>query len=169
MFHRRNPKEYSFNLVIRRFLSSFHLFFFREIYIVMRYDAQNQKYIRTNPGFGLGVKVFSFLNLYSPWFKNLKQYLHHFGEPNIHMNAKRLIWFHIYHVKNTIPQFKVHREEYGIESIREKPILDKTYGASGKVSVLNVTRYHQCTNLGALSFSSRIFVIIDHCYERELE
>lgn len=23
----------------------------------MRYDAQNQEYIRTNPGFGLGVKV----------------------------------------------------------------------------------------------------------------
>lgn len=32
----------------------------------MRYDAQNQKYIRTNPGFGLGVKVYSFFNLYSP-------------------------------------------------------------------------------------------------------
>ena len=44
----------------------FLAYFFREIYIVMRYDAQNQKYIRTNPGFGLGVKVFSFLNLYSP-------------------------------------------------------------------------------------------------------
>merc|ERR1712126_405102 len=52
-------------------------------YEVMRYDAQNQEYIRTNPGFGLGVKV--------------------------------------------------HREEYGFESIREKPILDKTYGSSGKI------------------------------------
>ena len=61
-----------------------------------RYDAQNQQYYQTNPGFGLGVKVF--------------------------------------------------REDYGIDSIPEKPLLDKTYGATGKVSIKSLletlqTRY----------------------------
>ena len=68
----------------------------------MRYDAQNQKYIQTNPGFGLGVKVYTFLNLYSPWYENSKQYLHLFDLQYLQINEERLIWFHRYHVNNTI-------------------------------------------------------------------
>ena len=33
---------------------------------------------------------------------------------------------------------KVFREDYGIDSIPEKPLLDKTYGASGKVRIISL-------------------------------
>ena len=78
-----------------------------------RYDAEQQKYFHTNPGFGLGVTVrYRIMMWLSPHKSECLQYV----------TCSDEIWV------------QVKREEYGVNSILEKPILDKTYGASGKVS-----------------------------------